>query len=258
MRIFLILCCSLLMAQEKDTSNIEIDTLMTETDTTEYPAVDVIKEKATKLPKGEPFFDYKDDLDDLQIQIDSLKKVIKVLERKKAMPIINEELLNLIKLPELQHRVELTNGTVVMGEIIEETASEVLIQTSIGQLSIEKDKVVHIAEETPPAPNVELMREPFVSVYPDREEITGMVKNSGKTRADYVRIVASLWTAETELIKVDSAFAQGSQQEYKTGVNTDTALEPGATASFTIQVPLSEESTTVGYRTYDIHWIVAD
>ena len=227
-------------------------------DTTLFPEVKIEKKKADKLPEGKPFFDYKDGLEGLQIQIDSLKRVIRVIERKQAIPAINEELLNLIRIPELQHRVELTNGTIVIGEIIDETASVVIIQTAIGQLAIEKDKVVNIEEEKPPAPKVELMSEPFVSVYPDHEEITGIVKNSGKTRADFVRIIASLWTAETELTGRDSAFAQGSVQEYATGVITDTAIEPGATASFTITVPLSEGSLAVEYRTYGIHWSLMD
>ena len=118
--------------------------------------------------------------------------------------------------------------------------------------------MVNIEEEKPPAPKVELMSEPFVSVYPDHEEITGIVKNAGKTRADFVRIIAKLWTPETELVTIDSAFAQGSVQEYATGVITDTAIEPGATASFTITVPLSEGSSAVEYRTYGIHWSLMD
>jgi hypothetical protein len=99
------------------------------------------------------------------------------------------------------------------------------------------------------------MSEPFVSVYPDHEEITGIVNNSGKARADFVRIIAKLWTPETELAASDSAFASGSIQEYTTGVISDTAIEPGATASFTITVPLEEGASIVEYRTYDIRWI---
>ncbi len=257
--LYILICISFIFAQEADTTKVDsIATDTTSADTTLFPEVIIEKEKSEKLPEGELFFDFKDGLEGLQIQIDSLKRVIRVLERKKAIPGINEELLNLLKIPELQHRIELTNGTIVIGEIIEETALAVIIQTSIGQLSIDKDKVVNIEEETPPAPKVELMSEPFVSVYPDHEEITGMVKNAGKTRADFVRIIAKLWSPETELAAVDSAFAQGSLQEYSTGVITDTAIEPGATASFTLTVPLAEGLPTVEYRTYDIRWIQAD
>ena len=53
------------------------------------------------------------------------------------MPTIDEDLLNLIKVPQLRHRVELQNGTIVNGEIIEEDELGIIIQTSIGQLAIE-------------------------------------------------------------------------------------------------------------------------
>lgn len=271
--------CALLFSQEGDTASVDTakieiiglpgDNLegeqpnqsLIDTETVEgleFPKVDLGREKPEQLPMGDPFFDYKDDLKDLQIQIDSLKRVIRVIEKKRAIPAINEDLLNLIKIPELQHRIELTNGTVVVGKIIEETGNEVIIQTTIGQLFIDKDKVVKIDEELSPAPKVELMSEPFVSVFPDREEIRGLVKNVGKTRADFVRIIAKLWTPETELAYIDSVFAKGSTQEYNTGIITDTAIEPGATADFFLTVPLKDGENSVEYRTYDIHWLVAE
>ncbi len=242
-----------LFSQESDTTNVD----STKKEGAEFPEVILKKEKPEQLPMGELFFEYKDGLQNLQTQIDSLKRVIRVIERKRAIPSINEELLNLIKIPELQHRIELANGTVVIGEIIEETDKKVIIQTSIGQLSINKDKVVKIEKEQSPAPKVELMSEPFVNVYPDREEIRGVVKNTGKTRADFVRIIVNLWTPETELAYTDSAFAKGSTQEYNTGVITDTAIKPGATAEFYIVVPIKEDANIVEYRTYDIRWMPA-
>ena len=46
--------------------------------------------------------------------MDSLKKIISVYEEGKgSMPNIDEDLLNLIKIPQLRHRIELQNGTVV-------------------------------------------------------------------------------------------------------------------------------------------------
>lgn len=256
---FILIFISFIFAQNTDTLKLDSTTVNTvQKEGTEFPEVKIEKNKAEKLTDENFFFDYKDDLQGLQIQIDSLKRVIRVMERKRAIPGINEELLNLIRIPELQHRIELTNGTVVIGEIIEESDLEIIIQTTLGQLSIDKDKVVNIEEERPPAPKIELMSDPFVSVYPDHEEITGMVKNSGKARADFVRIIAKLWTPETELAALDSAFASGSDQEYSTGVISDTAIEPGATANFIITIPLEEGSDAVEYRTYDIHWTEAD
>ena len=55
---------------------------------------------------------------------------------KGAMPTIDEELLNLIKIPQLRHRIELQNGTIVNGEIIQEDNLGIIVQTSkIGRAS---------------------------------------------------------------------------------------------------------------------------
>jgi len=147
---------------------------------------------------------------------------------------------------------------VVVGEIIEENDQNVILQTSIGQLFIDKNKVVKIDEELPPVPKIELAGEPFVKVYPDREEITGVVKNTGKARADFVRIIANLWTPETELAYTDSAFVKGTIHQYATGIITDSAIEPGGTAQFTIVVQRKENGENVEYRTYDFHWTTVD
>ena len=66
------------------------------------------------LEEGKPFFEIKSSIDILRQQVDSLKKIISVYEEGKgAMPNINEELLDLIKIPQLRHRIELQNGTAV-------------------------------------------------------------------------------------------------------------------------------------------------
>ena len=86
--------------------------------------------KKDKLDSDEPFFEIKSSIELLHKQVDSLKKVISTYEEGKgAMPTIDEDLLNLIKVPQLRHRVELQNGTVVNGEIIEEDELGVIIQT---------------------------------------------------------------------------------------------------------------------------------
>ncbi|MDP6033874.1 MAG: hypothetical protein QGH04_08505 [Candidatus Marinimicrobia bacterium] len=218
------------------------------------PDVRELGDKTNKLPLGEPFFELKSSIDLLHQQMDSLKRVISVYEKGKgAMPTIDEELLNLIKIPQLRHRIELQNGTIVNGEIIQEDNLGIIVQTSIGQLSIEMDRVVNIVEDLPPNAKVEIMGEPFVNAFPDREEISGVVKNVGLKRADFVRVIAHLWTATTELVQTDSIFVTGKQQKYLTGIRTDTALEPGSTSEFKLTIPLSDEDK-VSYRTYEVRW----
>ncbi len=218
------------------------------------PDVRELGDKTNKLPLGEPFFELKSSIDLLHQQMDSLKRVISVYEKGKgAMPTIDEELLNLIKIPQLRHRIELQNGTIVNGEIIQEDNLGIIVQTSIGQLSIEMDRVVNIVEDLPPNAKVEIMGEPFVNAFPDREEISGVVKNVGLKRADFVRVIAHLWTATTELVQTDSIFVTGKQQKYLTGIRTDTALEPGSTSEFKLTIPLPDEDK-VSYRTYEVRW----
>ena len=218
------------------------------------PEVREMGGKADKLEPGEPFFELKSSIDLLHQQVDSLKRVISVYEKGKgAMPTIDEELLNLIKVPQLRHRIELQNGTIVNGEIIQEDDLGIIVQTSIGQLAIERDRVVNITEDLPPNARVELVGEPFVNAFPDREEITGTIKNVGTKRADFVRVVANLWSATTELVQKDSVFVTGQNQKYLTGIRSDTALDPGATSQFKLVIPLSE-GDDVSYRTYDVRW----
>lgn len=207
-----------------------------------------------RLENDEPFFEIKSSIDVLRQQVDSLKKIISVYEEGKgAMPNINEELLDLIKIPQLRHRIELQNGTVVNGEIIEEDGLGVIVQTSIGQLAIEKDKIVDIGEDLPPTAKVELINEPFVDIYTDREEIVGSLKNIGTKRADFVRIIANLWSPTTQLLYQDSVFVSGQNTKYYTGIKSVTSLEPGSISEFKITIPLDSKSE-VSYRTYEVRW----
>ncbi|MEA1882449.1 MAG: hypothetical protein U9N31_08630, partial [Candidatus Marinimicrobia bacterium] len=150
-------------------------------------------------------------------------------------------------------RIELQNGTIVNGEIIQEDDLGIIVQTAIGQLAIERDRVINITEDLPPNSRVELVGEPFVNAFPDREEITGTLKNVGTKRADFVRIVANLWSATTELVQKDSVFIAGKKQKYLTGIQSNTALDPGAMSQFKLVISLSK-GDEVSYRTYDIRW----
>ena len=212
------------------------------------------KKTIERLESGEQFFEIKSSIDVLRQQVDSLKKIISVYEEGKgAMPNINEELLDLIKIPQLRHRIELQNGTVVNGEIIEEDDLGIIVQTSIGQLAIEKDKIIDIGEDLPPLAKVEIINEPFVDIYTDREEITGTLKNIGTKRADFVRIIANLWSPTTELLYQDSVFVSGQNTKYYTGIKSITSLDPGSITEFKMTIPIDSEDE-VSYRTYEVRW----
>ena len=219
------------------------------------PIRDPQKRVVERLDTGESFFEIKSSIDVLREQVDSLKKIISVYEEGRgAIPNIDEDLLNLIKIPQLRHRIELQNGTVVNGEIIEEDDLGIIVQTSIGQLAIEKDRIIDINEDLPPLAKVELLSEPLVDVYIDREEIRGTVKNIGSKRADFVRVIANLWSPTTQLIYQDSVFISAQSAKFFTGIKSGTSLEPGSTSEFKIVISTSETINEVSYRTFEVRW----
>ena len=219
------------------------------------PIRDPQKRVVERLDTGESFFEIKSSIDVLREQVDSLKKIISVYEEGRgAIPNIDEDLLNLIKIPQLRHRIELQNGTVVNGEIIEEDDLGIIVQTSIGQLAIEKDRIIDISEDLPPLAKVELLSEPLVDVYIDREEIRGTVKNIGSKRADFVRVIANLWSPTTQLIYQDSVFISAQSAKFFTGIKSGTSLEPGSTSEFKIVISTSKTIDEVSYRTFEVRW----
>ena len=237
-----------------DSNSVQIPDTIVDESLVPLPEVREMSDKSDKLPLDEPFFELKSSIDILHQQMDSLKRVISVYEKGRGpIPTMNEELLNLIKIPQLRHRIELQNGTIVNGEIIEEDDLGIIVQTSIGQLAIEHDRIVNITDDLPPNAKVELTGEPFVNAFPDREEITGKIKNIGAKRADFVRVIANLWSSTTMLIQKDSVFVTGKKQKYFSGIRANTALEPGSVSEFKLVIPLSE-GDKVSYRTYEVRW----
>ena len=184
----------------------------------------------TSKVEEEPFFDYKSKIPDIQSQIDSLKIIMKLYEKTREMPTIKEELLDLIKVPNRLHRITLHNGTIILGEIVEERIDKIVLKTNIGLLVLDQETIMMIEEELPAAAVVEFIEEPQVEIFSGKEVITGSVTNTGKKRGDFIRVIANLWTKTTELAAKDSAFINGIKMTYNTGVRTDTALEPDQTA----------------------------
>ena len=210
-------------------------------------------EQVEKLQFEDQFFEYESNLRELKNQIDSLKSIVTAFEKKQSMPNVSRELLDLIKVPEFQYRIELKNGTVVMGDILSETDSSLVLKTQIGQLVLKKEMVIRRNKHQEPEPKVIFLGDPFVNIYPDRHEFSGRIKNVGQKRADFVRVVSNLFTQTTKPAGQDSVFVKGSRMIYNSGVIADTALEPGQTATYNFPVKIKNRRK-VQYHTMDIHW----
>ena len=224
----------------------------------EISAPVLIPQQRKKPPKAqlkfeETFFEYKSNLKALKSEIDSLKRVVKGYQKSQTMPNVNRELLDLIQVPAYHHRIELQNGTVVTGDILEESDSTLVLKTQIGTLVLKKEMVVRMDEFDKPAPKVIFLGDPFINYYPDRQIFSGRVKNTGEIRADFVRVIGNLFDQTTANSGSDSIFVKGTRIVYNTNVVADTALEPAQTANYVLTIPI-RKGRKVQYHTMDIHW----
>lgn len=206
-----------------------------------------------QLKFNELFFEYESNLKALEIEVDSLKNVVKGYEKGQSMPNISREILDLIKIPETQSRIELQNGTVVSGEILQESDSTLTLSTRIGKLVLKKEMVVRMDELQKPGPKVVFLGDPFIDYYPDKQIFSGRVQNIGQVRADFVRVIGNLFDQTTQNTGMDSVFVKGSRVVYESNVVADTALEPGQTASYVLTVQIKKGQKTE-YHTMDVHW----
>ena len=221
------------------------------------PLVPLPQQKEQKsnqqLKFDELFFEYESNLKALEIEVDSLKSVVKGYEKGQSMPNISREILDLIKIPETQSRIELQNGTVVSGEILQESDSTLTLNTRIGKLVLKKEMVVRMDELQKPGPKVVFLGDPFIDYYPDKQIFSGRVQNIGQVRADFVRVIGNLFDQTTQNTGMDSVFVKGSRVVYESNVVADTALEPGQTASYVLTVQIKKGQKTE-YHTMDVHW----
>ena len=215
--------------------------------------VDAGKEKQSFLDASEPFYPIQETVEDIQEQIIDLESRILEYESRLYSPSISTDILKLIKVPQLKHEIELKNGTLIQGTIIVENADKLLVQTQIGQLTIDKGHVVQIHELAPPEPSIVFIGDGIEEIYADKRVFRGKVKNEGLRRADFTRIIYHLWEENTQPLFTDSSFVNGKTMVYRSGVISDTSIEPGETVEFRTEV-LTPEADAVQYVTREIRW----
>ena len=199
------------------------------------------------------FYPLQKKVEDVEDEIAELRAMVIEYESRLSAPQINTDILKLIKIPQLKHEITLTNGTIVQGAIIHENADRLIVQTQIGQLTIEKGEITDIQEIAVPVANVIFEGEAIEEIYSDQRKYKGIVINDGQKRADFVRVIYKLWAEDTQLVGVDSSFVDGSQIVYSSEVISDCALQPGEVASFEIIVAI-DEYENVQYFTKDVRW----
>jgi len=205
------------------------------------------------LETAEPFYPLKETVEDIQTQLNDLHARVIEYETRVSTPSFNTEVLKMIKIPQLNHEINLTNGTLIQGTIIQENMDQLIVQTQIGQLTIDKGNVESIKEIAPATAKIDFDGDADEKIMAESRLYSGTVTNTGLDRADFVRIIYQLWGGETDLISSDSTFIEGAQVVYQSGIITDTALRPGETAEFFLEIK-SPSDKKVQYVTRDIHW----
>ena len=94
------------------------------------------------------------------------------------------------------------------------TIENIIIQTQIGQLTLDKADINNIKEIASIGAKVIFTSEPEEKINANYHIYSGTVQNEGLETASFVRVIFKLWSSETELIGVDSSFIDGSQIIY--------------------------------------------
>ena len=154
----------------------------------------------------EPFYTVDPKLEDIESEIAILKEKVMQYESQISTPNFNTEILKLIKTPIIKNEIELSNGTTIQGTIIYENVDEMIVETQIGQLKINKNEIIKIDDVLPPIAILEFIGDGVEEIYQDRRAYKGTLKNIGLKRADFIRVIYSMYDENSNLILNSSPY----------------------------------------------------
>ena len=203
------------------------------------------------------FYELEESIEDIQRQIVLLQIRVSEYENESSETNYFERLKELIDEHYPAHKITLKNESVIEGTIEEDRVEDIIVKTKVGSLTIEKKEIDYIEDLVLPEPQIVFIGHGQEQVFDSYHLFTGKVLNQGGLRGDFVRVIYQLWGEDTQIISSDSAFVAGSQVMYKSGIITDTALEPNQSAHFSVQVPVDVE-IPISYVTREVHWLLYD
>lgn len=199
------------------------------------------------------FYSVEPKIDDIESEIAILKDKVLQYESQISTPTFNTEILKLIKTPKIKHEIELSNGTTIQGTIIYENADEMIVETQIGQLKINKNEILQIEDVLPPIAIIEFIGDGIEEIYKDYRGYKGTIKNMGLKRADFVRIIYSMYDENSNLIVSDSAFVNGQQYQYNSGIISDASVNQNSFADYYVTVNIPTDKI-VKYHLKEVRW----
>ena len=200
-----------------------------------------------------PFYTVDPKLEEIESEIALLKEQVIQYQSQNTTPNFNTEVLKLLRSPGIKHEIQLSNGTIIQGVIIYENADQLIVETQIGQLQINKDEVLNTLDILPPLANLEFIGDAIEEVYQNQRAYRGSIKNNGLKRADFVRVVYTLHDENSNLIAIDSAFISGSKQIFNSGIISYASINPGDFAEFYVVIE-SLDKKEIKYFLRDVRW----
>ena len=229
----------------------------TEENISNKTAVTEIFTDSTEVINSAQFYQLEESVEDIQNEIDRLRIQVMEYEYQPPETDYTKQLKELIDKPPHSHKITLKNGSNIKGTIEKDKLDYLLVNTDLGKLTINKSDIEDIEDLVLPTPDVVFIGHGQEEVFANHRLYTGKVMNQGSRRGDFVRIIYNLWREDTQLIRSDSSFVEGTQIIYRNGIVTDTVLEPNQSAQFRIEVSVSD-SIQVAYITRDVRWALFD
>jgi hypothetical protein len=212
---------------------------------------------SVEIAQTEHFFKLEKSVEDVQKEIEVLRTRVMKYEHKYPEPNYTKQLKELINKPPPAHKISFKNGSIIKGTIEKDKLDYLLVDTNVGKLTINKSDIENIDDLILPTPDVVFIGHGQEEVFETYRLFTGKVINQGSRRGDFVRVIYNLWGEDTQLIRSDSSFVEGTQIIYRSGIVTDTVLEPNQSAQFRVEIPLSD-SIQAAYVTRDVRWELFD
>ena len=228
----------------------------------EEPETIIIPEKITteiKYVHHDPFYPMKDKIEDLEFKIDQLRAQVLEYESSLHAPTLHRDLLKLIKSPQIQHEIIMDNGTIIQGKIIQENSENLILQTRIGQLKLDKTLIESINEMKPLLPNF-IFDEKTVEekLSNSNKSFSGEIINNGGRRGDFVRVIYKLWEpTDTIPSIIDSVFISGNTISYTNGIISDACLNPGEKGFYNISIYIPD-SLDISHWTKEVKFDLYD
>ena len=217
----------------------------------------IISPDSSEINQIEQFYELENSIEDIKKEIEILQARVIEYEYQPLETDYSKKLKEFIDRQPPSHKISLRNGSIIEGTIEKDKQFSLLVDTDVGKITINKSDIEKVDDLILPIADIIFIGHGQEEIFNNYRVFSGKIMNQGERRGDFVRIIYNLWGENTELIISDSSFVGGPQIVYRSGIVTDTILEPNQSVKFNVEVAIPD-SINVAYITRDIRWELYD